>query len=118
MTIFHGNIFRWGGSELSQFISSDLDAKWMSVLMQSGTFEPIAEYQVGEKRSPWHHMRFVSPDPITPLHRILRAERNNSEPFRYEVLFRVNELTGMRVQENRIGKAHWNICSAPDFAFL
>ncbi len=94
MSIFHGNIFRWGGTELSPIQGGDLDAKWMSELTRAAEVETVARYQVGEKRSPWHRMKFVSHDPITPLHKILRAENRSAGPFRYEILYRVNELTG------------------------
>ncbi|MCP5370218.1 MAG: hypothetical protein H6907_00640 [Hyphomicrobiales bacterium] len=93
MTIFHGYIFRWGTSTF-RIDSGELERLWLEFLYSAGQFDVIDEFSAKEGRGPWRQYRFRSPEPLTRYHRILNAEHGMIGPFDYDVLIRVNPLTG------------------------
>ncbi|WP_424988440.1 hypothetical protein [Microbulbifer sp. S227A] len=93
MTVYHGYLYRWG-TETSPAPKSGVQSKWDEQFREAGNFEFVAEYSTGRNRNSWKSYTYFSPEPLSRFHRFQKMELNHTGPFPYEVLVRVNELTG------------------------
>ena len=93
MTVYHGYLFRWG-TEASPVPKSGVQSRWDEQFRSTGRFEFNAEYSTRRNRNSWKSYTFFSPEPFSKFHRFQYSELNHEGPFPYEILVRVNELTG------------------------
>jgi len=93
MTVYHGYLYRWG-TETSGLSKSGIQQQWDTQFRSSGNFEFNAEYSASKNRYTWKNYTFHSPEPLSRFHKFQKSELKHEGPFPYEVLVRVNELTG------------------------
>ncbi|MEP3342023.1 MAG: hypothetical protein ABJO09_06875 [Hyphomicrobiales bacterium] len=93
MTVYHGYLFRWG-TDASPAPKSGIQSRWDEQFRSAGSFEYNAEYSTRRHRNSWKSYTFFSPEPLSRFHRFQHSELKYQGPFPYEVLVRVNELTG------------------------